>query len=248
MAKKQQKETPAPGPHTPVVNRDALQRLNYLHQASVMLAAVLPPARQAGSRKEHSGGKGQTRASEQRQGEAGAGRERREGTSEVELDQAGQAKSNRKHKRSQNGTAEALQPVSRHLAKEMVEVAKKATVRMDPSVKRTKCKGCGGVLVAGVTSQVRIKPSGPHGHLIVHTCLSCHSQRRLPAPPHLPPPAATDVSLDLSVVAPPPPRSETKREKREARQARPPAFFEREGHVTIAGDRVLARDEYGEAA
>ncbi|SCZ91853.1 BZ3500_MvSof-1268-A1-R1_Chr5-3g08178 [Microbotryum saponariae] len=107
----------------------------------------------------------------------------------------------------------ALHAVSCSLAGLMNLVAQKATVKMDPSLKRTVCKTCRSVLVAGMSSSVRVKRepfrffrlretlclltpfvstsrvpslpsgSGPHGHRIVHTCLACRTTRKLPAPP-----------------------------------------------------------------
>ncbi|GAA5891697.1 hypothetical protein JCM6882_006170 [Rhodosporidiobolus microsporus] len=252
MAKKQQKGAADPTPATPVNNRDALQRLSYLYQASVLLSAVLPPQRPEGARRKRSS-KGKERTHEQAEplerNEAGEADEqdRGEGTS-AEAAAQGDAAARPAKRRRQKNTGEALKPVSRHLAQEMVEVAKKATIRIDPAVKRTKCKGCGAVLVPGLTSTVRIKPSGPHAHLIVHTCLHCHSQRRLPAPPHLSPAEPDDAaakSPDDSL--PSPPRPKTKREQKDARRARPPVFFEREGHVSIRGNEVVRPNEYGEA-
>ncbi|GAA5854100.1 hypothetical protein JCM8547_008226 [Rhodosporidiobolus lusitaniae] len=145
MAKKQQGPA-TPTPATPVVGRDSHQRLSYLYQASVLLASVLPPTRPARSRAR---AKGKGRAVEDKNAEG----EQDQGQGSSKTAQEGEGKPSRKRRRRQKGTSEALKPVSRHLAKQMVEVAKKATVRMDPTVKRTKCRGCRAVLVAGVTSR-----------------------------------------------------------------------------------------------
>jgi len=56
---------------------------------------------------------------------------------------------------------------------------------MDPSVKRTLCKGCDIVLVPGSTAAVRIKSSSAHGHVMTYSCLLCNHVRRIPAPPVL---------------------------------------------------------------
>ncbi|KAI5475653.1 Rpr2-domain-containing protein [Pseudohyphozyma bogoriensis] len=145
--------------------------------------------------------------------------------------------------------ASARPPLSRMLVAGMKEVAKKGTVKMDPSVKRTMCKGCSAVLIPGLSCTVRIKPSGPHAHIVVKTCLACRRQLRLPAPPHLPPeppssinpnpPAATanDDTMEVENLesGEKKERRLTKRERREKRQQRKPTFFEREGHVTFVG-------------
>lgn len=125
------------------------------------------------------------------------------------------------------------------------------------------------MLMAGATSRVRIKrtfyspslaplykltrpytASGPHGHLIVSTCIACHTQRLLPAPPLLPPapppPSVDDPALPVDDSAVLPIDQRTKREKREKRQARLPVFFEREGHVSIRGNEVVVKDDYRE--
>ncbi|GAA5977993.1 hypothetical protein JCM11641_004352 [Rhodosporidiobolus odoratus] len=250
MAKKQ-KEPSAPTPATPVVNRDALQRLNYLYQASVLISSALPAAAQART-------PGQRRTKSTRKFVKDVHQQAREEDtpmSDAEKHvKEGQPAGAKKPPRQRRRAKDSLLPVSRHLAKEMVEVAKKATVRMDPAVKRTKCKGCGGVLVPGMTSRVRIKPSGPHGRLVVHTCTSCRSQRRLPASPHLCPEApaasaehAAQAPLAEAVASTAPLSKRTRREERERRQARQPPLFQREGHVTIRGNEVLAQDEYRQA-
>lgn len=41
---------------------------------------------------------------------------------------------------------------------------------------------------------------------------------------------------------PEPARKQTKRERKEARQARRPVFFERAGHLTFAGGEQVSRD------
>ncbi|GAA5953114.1 hypothetical protein JCM21900_006113 [Sporobolomyces salmonicolor] len=253
MPKKSRQTAADPTAATPVPSRDALQRLSYLYQASVLLNTVVPSVDDAShrcKRKKIATGKRKGVGAGPRERErvaegaiGGTGKEQEacemhveqpaEGASREGTSAGAPARQPLRHPRKLD---KALEPVSKHLVRTMNEVAKKATVRMDPTVKRTLCKGCSLVLVPGVTSSVRVKPSGPHAHVIVHTCHACHAQRRLPTPPH---------ALPLSDSTPPPASVlRSKRERREARQARPPVFFEREGHVTIAGDEVLKADEY----
>ncbi|SGY66188.1 BQ5605_C004g02638 [Microbotryum silenes-dioicae] len=161
----------------------------------------------------------------------------------------------------------ALHAVSCSLAGLMNLAAQKATVKMDPSVKRTVCKTCRSVLVAGMSSSVRVKRSGPHGHRIVHTCLACRTTRKLPAPPireTSPVPISANTTSDIlpttstsvtSIVSPPsmeaiiaehsplppsPPPAKKKKilTAKEERRLREPVFFERKDHVTIPGTRV----------
>ncbi|CEQ41355.1 SPOSA6832_03049 [Sporobolomyces salmonicolor] len=230
MPKKSRQTAADPTAATPVPSRDALQRLSYLYQASVLLNTVVPSVDDASHRrkrkkidtgKRNSVGAGQRERERVAEGAiGGTGKEQEacemhveqpaEGGSREGTSAGAPAHQPLRHPRKLD---KALEPVSKHLVRTMNEVAKKATVRMDPTVKRTLCKGCSLVLVPGVTSS-----------------------RRFPTPPH---------ALPLSDSTPPPASVlRSKRERREARQARPPVFFEREGHVTIAGDEVLKADEY----
>ncbi|GAA6032614.1 hypothetical protein JCM8097_004839 [Rhodosporidiobolus ruineniae] len=239
MAKKQPKGAQEPTAATPVPNRDALQRINYLHQASTLLSTIL--AAEAAEPPRKRSRKGKERATDEPESEQA----RQASTSKGGADGAdGEDGEGRKRKRQRQGktTSEAVRPVSQHLARQMVEVAKKATVRMDPSVKRTKCKGCSVVLVPGVTSRVRVKPSGPHAHVIVHTCLSCQTQRRLPAPPQPSPDDTADPAPETPALPDSPPEEPADRPQKKPRpppkkdrRARPPVFHEREGHVVIRG-------------
>ncbi|BGP00208.1 hypothetical protein NBRC10513v2_004432 [Rhodotorula toruloides] len=163
MGKKGRNTAAEPTAATPVVSRDSLQRLSYLYQASVLLNSALAGAAEdaAGKRK---GGK-RRRLSNEGAGPVGDEKEVSKGdqlmkdkdgedaTSEVQ--KAGEA-TERPHKRIRS-RSDGLQPVAQRVAREMKEVAKKATVRMDPAVKRTVCQGCATVLVPGVTSTVRVK-------------------------------------------------------------------------------------------
>lgn len=133
MAKKQ-RETAAPTPATPVVSRDSFQRLSYLYQASLALASILPSLTTSGRSGKHRSSK--IKAAEGFVGgESGQGgkttaasEDRGEGTSKLVEDEAARPKKRRRQQPKE--TSEALKPLSRHLAKEMIEVSKKATVRM----------------------------------------------------------------------------------------------------------------------
>ncbi|KWU42443.1 Rpr2-domain-containing protein [Rhodotorula sp. JG-1b] len=208
---------------TPVQTRESLQRISYLMQASVLLRSLVSP-------------------------ELGADHQTRSNRHDEPLP----AKEG-KRKRYRRASMQALEPVSDHLASQMSSVAKKATVRMDPALKRAVCRCCDAALIPGLTSTVRVKPSKAHAHLLVYTCLGCHAQRRIPATPHAPQEPSTGATPDAEDVAKTQEGSGsssatlTKREKREIRQARPPVFFERTDHVVVRGSVVLSQDEYRES-
>ncbi|GAA6009560.1 hypothetical protein JCM11491_003606 [Sporobolomyces phaffii] len=111
MAKKAGRTVSEPTGATSVPSRDALQRLSYLYQASVLLDNIGLAAP----------------------------------SSNADADS----------RRARN-PPRALKPVSRHLVRTMSEVAMKATVRMDPAVKRTVCKQCDSVLVPGISSSLPV--------------------------------------------------------------------------------------------
>lgn len=133
MAKKQ-KETAAPTPTTPVASRDSLQRLSYLYQASIALSSILPTTNTSVRSAKAARSKGKGRATVRDPAPAQGGEttasgeaDRGEGSSKALPERGPPLK---RRRRREAGTSEALKPLSRHLAQEMVEVAKKATVRM----------------------------------------------------------------------------------------------------------------------
>ncbi|GAA6054430.1 ribonuclease P 21kDa subunit [Rhodosporidium toruloides NP11] [Rhodotorula toruloides] len=192
MGKKGRNTAAEPTAATPVVSRDSLQRLSYLYQASVLLNSALAGAAEdaAGKRK---GGK-RRRLSNEGAGPVGDEKEVSKGdqlmkdkdgedaTSEVQ--KAGEA-TERPHKRIRS-RSDGLQPVAQRVAREMKEVAKKATVRMDPAVKRTVCQGCATVLVPGVTSThpdpTAISSSIPASPAVANVAYQLHLTSPPPSP------------------------------------------------------------------
>ncbi|KAK0222063.1 RNAse P Rpr2/Rpp21/SNM1 subunit domain-containing protein, partial [Armillaria fumosa] len=73
--------------------------------------------------------------------------------------------------------------LSRSYVSSMKVVGQKTVVKMDPSVKRTICKGCNTILVPGSTVTIRANKSASHGHVMVYTCTHCKTTRRIPAAP-----------------------------------------------------------------
>ncbi|KAK0503705.1 RNAse P Rpr2/Rpp21/SNM1 subunit domain-containing protein, partial [Armillaria luteobubalina] len=125
MAKKPKDETPNANS---VPNKDIIQRLNFLYQASVYLNSVTSQS---------------------------PSRRRRVSTSDL----------------------------SRSYVSSMKVVGQKTVVKMDPSIKRTICKGCNTILVPGSTVTIRVNKSASRGHVMVYTCTHCQTTRRIPAAP-----------------------------------------------------------------
>lgn len=142
MAKKSSKEVSEPTAATPVPSRDALQRLSYLYQASVILnnagldnserphkkRRVVQKQVSEGQVEQESAGK----ATQLLEGsEAGI---RGEQLREEDIEVLGAKKHNEIASEAtgikQSRGKQALRPISRHLVRTMKEVAKKATVRM----------------------------------------------------------------------------------------------------------------------
>jgi len=302
MAKKGRNPAAEPNAATPVPSRDSLQRLSFLYQASSAL-------RQASRQQQQDKRKGPTARSTAAHGTgrssssspAAPPPSRRPhpaspprpptatGTAAAAAAAAAalpppQRPSSRDRRVARD---DPLALLARHLAQQMSEVAKKATVRMcvtsiyslpcfsqltsrlcaagtpassAPSARaagqcscpacRRACGSsvrvqlcCASPIVHSLT-QVPATASRPHAHLVAHRCLSCRSERRLPAPPHLadPPPLEPADSVAPLVKRAPASGRTTKRERREARQARAPVFFEREGHVFVRGSELVVRD------
>ncbi|KAK0485346.1 RNAse P Rpr2/Rpp21/SNM1 subunit domain-containing protein [Armillaria luteobubalina] len=124
MARKAKDDTPNVNS---VPNKDIIQRLNYLYQASMSLNGVTSQS---------------------------SPRRKRVTTSD-----------------------------SRSYVSSMKVVGQKTVVKMDPSVKRTICKGCNTILVPGSTVTIRANKSASHGHVMAYTCAHCKTTRRIPASP-----------------------------------------------------------------
>ncbi|KAG0142821.1 hypothetical protein CROQUDRAFT_216589 [Cronartium quercuum f. sp. fusiforme G11] len=56
-------------------------------------------------------------------------------------------------------------------------------INRDPSVKRSFCKSCSIILIPGQTSKTKIHKSKIHHHSISITCLSCNHKRCIPYQP-----------------------------------------------------------------
>jgi ribonuclease P protein subunit RPR2 len=69
--------------------------------------------------------------------------------------------------------------VSNYYTHLSVNVAKKSLLKIEPQVKRTVCKGCEGLLLPGLTAQVRIlkKPAC----VIQWRCMRCQTWKKFPS-------------------------------------------------------------------
>jgi len=221
-----------------VKDKDVMQRLNFLYQTSVYLAQIaqgMPSAPDLGPKVGSSTEKTSQQRRERKRTGGGGGK-----------DKTGR---------------ESLLNLSKQHTRTIKAIGNKAVLRIDPTVKRTICKGCQTVLIPGVTASVRIKPSAIHSHLARYTCLACRTSRKFPAPPTI---QSTHLSAEAKAqgttvtrsedVADPSTRmeqddtqalevSETTKAKRsnsngkrKAKRPRLPPLFERDvGHVVFAG-------------
>ncbi|KIK78395.1 hypothetical protein PAXRUDRAFT_164140 [Paxillus rubicundulus Ve08.2h10] len=227
MGKKKNTED-IPNPNS-VTNRDILQRLNFLYQASVLLNGIAPIAPASPSDDENQDGQSslQAKIAAESSSQSGKVLRRRRVVTTSEL--------------------------SRNYVDVMKIIGKKTNVKMDPSVKRLICKGCSSVLTPGVSATVRIKNSTSHSHLISYRCNRCRTERRIPAPPvlHAEPETDGNTSEVQSTEAPGPPAPDTtaggpvrlgrqKRKKKPPIRRLPPHFARDVGHVVFRGNDILA--------
>jgi len=222
MGKKNKDEAPNPNG---VVNRDILQRLNFLYQASTYLESisrqsdVRPKARVESSIEEvPADASGSVTSTLPTAGLPKTLLARRERHQE------------RQHKRRVIQAAD----IGRGYIRAMRLIGQKTTVKMDPTVKRTLCKGCDTVLIPGLSATVRVNGSNNHRHLVTTSCLRCKSSRRIPAPPVLKPDSTPqeDAAMEVDQSGGSGPR---KSKCRRGPPPRSPPLFEREGHVIFRG-------------
>lgn len=86
-------------------------------------------------------------------------------------------------KHTQNGQQSVNESaVSNYYTHLSVNVAKKSLLKIEPQVKRTVCKGCEGLLLPGLTAQVRIlkKPAS----VIQWRCMRCQTWKKFPSIRH----------------------------------------------------------------
>ncbi|KAF8625603.1 hypothetical protein AX15_005283 [Amanita polypyramis BW_CC] len=168
MAKKDKDQTPNP---TSIQNKDIIQRLNFLYQASVYLTNLSKDVPSTTP--------------------VGAGRERYSKAAASNLESrpidahpahSDDKEKNKEERRATRRRIRTTDDLARAYIDTMTTVGKKTTVKMDPSIKRTLCKACNSVLIPGVSVRVRIKGSTSHKHAIVLKCVRCEYARKIPAP------------------------------------------------------------------
>ncbi|KAI0645803.1 RNAse P Rpr2/Rpp21/SNM1 subunit domain-containing protein [Trametes meyenii] len=241
MGKKNKDQEPTANLNS-VANRDIVQRINFLYQASTYLNSLsqsLPPT---------------TEDVKQPPAAKYNGSMRRKGKKKTAL-------------RHPHDTSE----LSRSYINTMRIVGQKTMVRMDPSIKRTLCKGCDAVLLPGSTATVRIKTLPSHGQAVIYTCLTCNISRRIPAPPveTIMVPVSTDhatstdslaaasastsvpgvqtevPTTELNIDAAGPSQPGRRRNSRRAHKGIPraPPLFERKGHIIFRGNERLSNED-----
>ncbi|CAD6570745.1 MAG: hypothetical protein CYPHOPRED_004141 [Cyphobasidiales sp. Tagirdzhanova-0007] len=201
----------APGP---VPNKELIQRMNFLHQAAVLVAAATERHVPRPSRRRTSAG-GEARLA--KKALISTQPSDRPSSQPASVSAAVQAPEPPRHKIKTKNTphtqsnppakaklisrsikrsllvgqvvpslgAVATKNLSTHYVKDLRIIARKSVLRIDPVVKRQCCRHCHTILVPGITSSVRIKPSGPHVHMLRTECLSCGVMRTIPCPPSL---------------------------------------------------------------
>ncbi|KAH8107874.1 Rpr2-domain-containing protein [Cristinia sonorae] len=220
MAKKGKDEAPNP---SSVANRDILQRMNFLYQASAFLNTIVdPPAVPEPPSPPVVSSIASTPVQQERQ---------------LKI----QRKRVERLKKRHPPTCAAL---SRSYINSMKIIGQKTNVKLDPAVKRTICKSCNVVLMPGATATVRVKSSSTHGNMMLYTCMSCKQIRRIPAPPTLhpqvedPDSAVQDESMAVDSAT-----VEAARKKRgkTRKNARLPPLFDRDvGHVLFKGNEEVS--------
>ncbi|KAF8971206.1 RNAse P Rpr2/Rpp21/SNM1 subunit domain-containing protein [Flammula alnicola] len=188
MAKKQKEETPNVNA---TANRDIVQRLNFLYQASVYLQSVDPFASAVPSSTSKSRRGKERQIEKTQESEAMAVDDSMHSTPPMSLKESGRRKNKRKF-----GTRKTTGDLARSYVQCMRVVGQKTTVKIDPSLKRSLCSNCSTTLVPGSSASVRVKNSPCHGHIVVYTCLHCKTKKQIPAPPNTNPTPITFPSLN----------------------------------------------------
>lgn len=75
--------------------------------------------------------------------------------------------------------------LSRQLASHILLVSNKSNVKLSKGLKRTICKRCTSVLIAGQTAQTRMENKSrggrkPWADVLVNTCMACGMEKRYP--------------------------------------------------------------------
>lgn len=74
--------------------------------------------------------------------------------------------------------------LSRHCARQLDLVAKKAVLKLTPAVKRTLCKKCHAMMIPGLSVEIFIENlsnlKSPKSDVLVHRCMECNTSKRYP--------------------------------------------------------------------
>lgn len=74
--------------------------------------------------------------------------------------------------------------LSKAFSKNVDTVSKKTVLKLSPNLKRTICKKCKILLIAGLTQTSEIQNKSKDGNsksdILVHTCINCQSAKRFP--------------------------------------------------------------------
>ncbi|KAG5641015.1 hypothetical protein DXG03_006376 [Asterophora parasitica] len=245
MAKKEKDQAPNA---TSVANRDIIQRLNFLYQASVYLSS-LPSTT---SRPIPSSGC--------------------ESTSANATIDPGKTKRSVRGKKERNVKAAKRTVTARYLARTYIGTMKVVGQKTTVKIVGTRQKYLQFIAFSLANVDQLSTESPAHGHTMVYTCMGCNTSRRIPAPPVLstgqglaasqnvmssdpasgpfetPSTVVEDITMDVERPAATSTGKPHKRGKRKVVQSRVPPLFARDvGHVVFCGnDKVVTEEGLGD--
>jgi ribonuclease P protein subunit RPR2 len=159
-----------------VPNRHIYSRLSYLHQAAQYLTNQQYTSHNAGQ------GSIVTRTAE----------EQNEVEANARLTEAGAAPigEDKRDGRETEAPAPSIENhldsgLPRQLASHMLLVSTKSNTKLSQRIKRSICKRCTSVLIAGRTAEIRIENKSrgsrkPWAEVLVTTCIACGMEKRYP--------------------------------------------------------------------
>ncbi|KLO18402.1 Rpr2-domain-containing protein [Schizopora paradoxa] len=190
-SKSQGAKDDAPNPEA-VPNRDILQRLNFLYQASFYLTelSASTSSQQFDQRVSSCTGKRKQKRASSIHEDLPVNQEQTAQVKNLDIQSASEPmqvdheplQRRRDHKRKSRKDVKSSSHISRAYLKSMRIIGQKTMVRLDPDVKRTICRGCNSLMLPGVTANVRSKARSPRIHNISYICKTCSSSRRFPIP------------------------------------------------------------------
>ncbi|WWD16399.1 hypothetical protein CI109_100825 [Kwoniella shandongensis] len=161
-----QKKNPKSQQQPVIPNKDLFHRVNFSYQAAIFLQN-LGEGSGSGSNTTFNGDE-EVRVNRDRKGKRKA--------VEVEGD-------DRSTGPKEEGRAKAFRKLARIGMKEMKGMSVHNQLKLDPTLKRSICRTCSTVLIPGLTSRMRNRPSRSTITKSNSTCLTCSTTLSIPTPP-----------------------------------------------------------------